>query len=342
MDVKDFDYELPEELIAQTPADKRDSSRLMILDRKAGTIEHAHFYDIVNELGPGDVLVMNNSRVIPARIFGTKRGTGAHIEFLLTKDLGGDLWQTMVRPGRRLHPGDIVDFAEGLSAEIIETMEGGTRKVRFHYEGIFMETLSKVGSMPLPPYIRREAGDTDKERYQTVYSKIDGSVAAPTAGLHFTKELLKEIEAKGVKLAYVTLHVGIGTFRPVKAEKVEDHHMHFEEYFIDEETARTINEAKANGGRIISVGTTSTRTLESSADEDGRVHAGHGNTDIFIFPGYRFKVVDALITNFHLPKSTLMMLISALYDREKILEAYEEAVKERYRFFSYGDAMFIK
>ncbi len=342
MNVADFDYPLPEELIAQAPSAQRDASRLMVVHRSTGELEDKHFYDIVDFLKPGDLLVMNNSRVIPARIYGTKRGTGAHIELLLTKDLGQDQWQSLVRPGKRLHVGDIVDLPAGVSAEIMGNSEGGTRILKFHYQGIFMEKLAEIGSMPLPPYIRRQAQDTDKERYQTVYSKIDGSVAAPTAGLHFTPELLQKIQEKGVGLAEVTLHVGIGTFRPVTADTVEEHHMHFEEYFIDQETAQKINDTKKAGGRIISVGTTSTRTLESATGEDGLVKAGQGSTDIFIYPGYTFKMVDSLITNFHLPKSTLMMLISALYDREKILQAYNHAVEERYRFFSYGDAMFIE
>ena len=341
MDVTAFDYDLPEELIAQTPVEQRDTCRLMVVDRKNDKLYDRHFYDVLDFLEPGDLLVMNDSRVIPARIFGTKRETGAHIEFLLSKNLGGDEWETLVRPGRRLHEGDIVDFPEGVSAEIIGRGDDGTRIVRFSYEGIFMEKLEAIGSMPLPPYIERPAEDADKEQYQTVYSKVEGSVAAPTAGLHFTEELLDKAREKGINTAFVTLHVGIGTFRPVKAEKVEDHHMHFEEYFVDEETADLINRTKAEGHRVVAVGTTSTRTLESCCDETGKVLAGSGRTDIFIYPGFEFKVVDSLITNFHLPKSTLIMLISALYDREKILEAYKHAVEERYRFFSYGDAMLI-
>ena len=341
MDVTAFDYDLPEELIAQTPVEQRDTCRLMVVDRKNDKLYDRHFYDVLDFLEPGDLLVMNDSRVIPARIFGTKRETGANIEFLLSKDLGNDEWETLVRPGRRLHEGDIVDFPEGVSAEIIGRGEDGTRIVRFSYEGIFMERLEGIGSMPLPPYIERPAEDADKEQYQTVYSKVEGSVAAPTAGLHFTEELLDKAREMGIGTAFVTLHVGIGTFRPVKAEKVEDHHMHFEEYFVDEETAELINRTKAEGHRVVAVGTTSTRTLESCCDENGKVLAGSGRTDIFIYPGFEFKVVDSLITNFHLPKSTLIMLISALYDREKILEAYRHAVDERYRFFSYGDAMLI-
>ena len=341
MNVADFDYELPEELIAQKPCDRRDGSRLLVVDRKTGAIKHEHFYDIEKYLRPDDCLVLNDSKVIPARLFGTKDITGAKIEFLLTKRIDGDIWETMVRPGKRLKPGDKVIFEDDFTADILENGEGGTRIVRFDYDGIFMQRLEQIGAMPLPPYIERAAQTEDKERYQTVYAHEEGSVAAPTAGLHFTNELLEKIRAKGTRLAYVTLHVGIGTFRPVKADRVEDHKMHFEEYEISRQAADIINDTKKAGGRIISVGTTSTRTCESAADENGFVKAGSGSTDIFIYPGYEFKVIDSLITNFHLPKSTLMMLISALYDREKILKIYEEAVRERYRFFSYGDAMFI-
>jgi S-adenosylmethionine:tRNA ribosyltransferase-isomerase len=354
MKLDDFDYELPKELIAQKPSEQRDECRMMVLDRAAGTIEHKHFYDIIDYLEPDDCLVLNNSKVLPARLFGVKEGTGAHVEFLLIKRREGDVWETMVRPGKRLKPGDVVDFYREdcpfdgkFKAEVLDYGEDGTRIVRFDYDGIFMERLEELGSMPLPPYIERPSNDEDKDMYQTVYCKEEGSVAAPTAGLHFTEELLKKAADKGVKLAYVTLHVGIGTFRPVKCENVEDHHMHFEEYFVDEETAKTINDTIKSGGRVVSVGTTSTRTVESAAymdNETGQylVASGHGNTGIFIYPGYDFKIVDALITNFHLPKSTLLMLISALYDREKILEAYKVAVDEKYRFFSYGDAMLIK
>ncbi len=350
MNVNDFDYHLPEELIAQKPADKRDMSRLMVIHRDTGKLEHKHFYDVLDYLNPGDCLVMNNSKVIPARLFGTKAETGAKIEFLLIKRIEGDVWETMVRPGRRMKEGDRVIFnAEGepkFEAVVIGYGDDGTRHVRFEYEGIFMERLEELGSMPLPPYIERAAEKEDSERYQTVYAKYEGSVAAPTAGLHFTEEILEKAKAKGVKLAFVTLHVGIGTFRPVKVDKVEEHHMHFEEYEIDEENARIINEAKAAGGRIISVGTTSTRTMESAAVFDEgkgmyQLKAGGASTDIFIYPGYRFKMVDCLITNFHLPKSTLLMLVSALYDREKMIEAYNTAVAEKYRFFSYGDACII-
>ena len=349
MHINDFDYELPQELIAQTPAQKRDCSRLMVVDRKTGEVAHKHFYDIIDELKPTDCLVLNNSKVLPARLYGTKEGTGAKVEFLLIKRIEGDVWETMVRPGKRLKPGDAVTFSdEKLFRAVVQDYgEDGTRIVKFEYEGIFLERLEELGQMPLPPYIERENNLEDKDRYQTVYAKNEGSVAAPTAGLHFTPELLEKAKAKGVKLAYVTLHVGIGTFRPVKAEQIEDHHMHFEEYFVDEETARTINETILSGGRIVSVGTTSTRTVESAAQYDeasGRylVQEGHGSTGIFIYPGYQFKIINALITNFHLPKSTLLMLISALYNREDILRVYKLAVQEKYRFFSYGDAMFIK
>ena len=360
MRIDEFDYHLPEELIAQKPADKRDSSRLLVVHRDTGALEHKHFFDIMDYLQPGDCLVLNNSRVLPARLYGVKEGTGAKIEFLLIKRIQGNLWETMVRPGKRLKPGDSVMFCEKplLRATVKDYGPDGTRLVEFQYEGIFMERLEEVGSMPLPPYIERASEAEDKDRYQTVYSREEGSVAAPTAGLHFTEELLQKAAAKGVELAYVTLHVGIGTFRPVKCENVEDHSMHFEEYFISEEAAKTINRAKREGRRIISVGTTSTRTIESAAyfcetmdSEEGQrnhttgiwqVRSGSGSTGIFIYPGYEFKLVDSLITNFHLPKSTLLMLISALYDREKILEVYEEAIREKYRFFSYGDAMFIE
>ncbi|MBR4150959.1 MAG: tRNA preQ1(34) S-adenosylmethionine ribosyltransferase-isomerase QueA [Firmicutes bacterium] len=343
MNVSDFDYELPKELIAQQPSDTRDGCRLLVIHRDSGELEHKRFYDILNYVNPGDCLVFNDSRVIPARIFGVKEGTGAAIEFLLSKRLEGDTWETLVRPGRRLHVGDRVVFGDGkLFAEIKGYGDEGTRIVDFTYDGVFMEVLDELGSMPLPPYIERAADDSDKDRYQNVYAKNDGSVACATAGLHWTPELIADAEAKGVKTAYVTLHVGIGTFRPVKAEKVEDHHMHFEEYTVSEEAARIVNEARAAGGRIISVGTTACRTMESSCTDDGKLIARSGSTGIFIYPGYRFKMVDALITNFHLPKSTLLMLVSALYDREHMLAAYREAVEQRYRFFSYGDAMLIE
>ena len=351
MRVEDFDYELPEELIAQQPLKDRENCRLMVLDRKNQTIDHKVFSDIVEYIEPGDVLVINDSKVIPARLYGEKEGTGAKIEFLLIKRLKGDLWETMVRPGRRLKPGDKVVFSreegKGLSAEIKEYGEDGTRIVEFTYDGLFMERLEEAGTMPLPPYIERPATEEDREDYQTVYARADGSVAAPTAGLHFTEDLLERIKAKGGEIAALTLHVGIGTFRPVKAEMVEDHHMHFEEYEVSEEAAEIINRAIKGGKKIISVGTTSTRTLESIAyysQEDGKylIKAGEGSTDIFIYPGYEFKIVDQLITNFHLPKSTLVMLVSAMAGREYILTAYREAVKEKYRFFSYGDGMLIR
>lgn len=356
MKISDFDYHLPKELIAQKPADKRDCSRLLVVHRDTGELEHRHFFDITEYMKAGDCLVMNNSKVLPARLYGMKEGTGAKIEFLLTKRMEGDVWETMAKPAKRLKPGDSVMFSESplLRAKVRDFGADGTRIVEFEYDGIFMERLEELGSMPLPPYIEREDSEEDKERYQTVYCREEGSVAAPTAGLHFTEELLKKAEEKGVELVYVTLHVGIGTFRPVKCENVEEHSMHFEEYFISEESAEKINRAKREGRRIISVGTTSTRTLESAAffDErarpvDGKsgcwqVRSGEGSTGIFIYPGYEFRIIDSLITNFHLPKSTLLMLISALYDREKILEIYDEAVREKYRFFSYGDAMFIE
>ncbi len=346
MKLEEFDYHLPQELIAQKPSEKRDQCRLMVVDRKNHTVDHKHFCDILDYLDPSDCLVMNNSKVLPARLFGEKAATGAKVEFLLTRHLEGDCWETMVRPGKRLKPGDSVVFGDNFCADILDYGEDGTRIVRFRYEGIFMERLEELGKMPLPPYIVRESTAEDREMYQTVYCREEGSVAAPTAGLHFTEELLDKAEKKGIRLAYVTLHVGIGTFRPVKCENIEDHHMHFEEYYISEETAKTINDTIRSGGRIVSVGTTSTRTLESAAYADAEsgknlVRPGSGRTDIFIYPGYTFKIIDALITNFHLPKSTLMMLISAFYDREHILAAYEEAVAERYRFFSYGDAMLI-
>lgn len=354
MNINEFDYNLPAELIAQHPVDKRDESRLMVLNRQGKTIEHMKFYDILDYINKGDCLVLNNSKVIPARLFGIKEETGAKVEFLLIKRKGEDVWETLVKPGKRLHPGDAVSFSEDgkLKAEIVGYGEEGTRIVKFFYKGVFLEILDELGKIPLPPYIDREMDTTDKERYQTVYCKDEGSVAAPTAGLHFTPELLEKATAKGVKIAYVTLHVGIGTFRPVKCELIEAHKMHFEEYYIDKENAKIINETKESGGRIISVGTTSSRTLESAAIQENqekedsignsyRIKAGQGSTDIFIYPGYQFKMVDCLITNFHLPKSTLLMLISALYNREEILKAYEIAVAENYRFFSYGDAMII-
>jgi len=340
MDVKDFYYDLPEELIAQVPISKRDESRLLVLDRNNKTIEHKIFKDILDYLKPGDCLVRNNTKVLPARIYG-KKETGANVEFLLLNNIEGDIWESIVRPGNKLHVGTKVIFGDGLlTAEILEVMEGGTRKVKFTYNGIFNEILDQIGLMPLPPYIHEEL--KEKDRYQTVYAKHQGSAAAPTAGLHFTDELLEKIKEKGVEIANVTLHVGIGTFRPVKVEKIEDHHMHTEHYYIKSEDAEKINRTKQNGGRIISVGTTSTRVLESIANEQGLVREVEGDTNIFIYPGYKFKCVDALITNFHLPESTLLMLVSALAGKEYIMDAYEEAVKEKYRFFSFGDAMLIE
>lgn len=349
MKLDDFDYDLPKELIAQTPSAKRDECRLMILNRNKKTIQHRHFYDILDYLNPGDCLVMNDSRVIPARIYGLKEKTGAHIEILIIKRIEGDKWEALVKPGKRLHEGDtvIIDENNKFKAHVLGVYdeENATRLIEFEYDGIFMERLEEIGSMPLPPYIERKSEEDDKEMYQTVYSRIDGSVAAPTAGLHFTNDLLKKTEEKGIKLAYVTLHVGIGTFRPVKCDNVEDHKMHFEECSISEETSIIINNTINEGGRIIAVGTTSTRTLESMAiqtEKGWRIQHGNMSTGIFIYPGYQYKIIDALITNFHLPKSTLLMLISALYNREDILEAYSIAVKEKYRFFSYGDAMLIE
>ena len=336
----DFNFELPEELIAQTPMEKRDGSRLLTLDRITGKTEHMHFFDLPKYLRPGDCLVLNNTRVLPARLIGHRERTGGAIEVLLLLDKGENVWECLVRPGRKMRVGDRVEFGEGvLKAEVIEVLENGNRLVRFEYEGIFLELLERLGQMPLPPYIKAELNDP--ERYQTVYSKELGSAAAPTAGLHFTKELLKQVEEMGVKLCYVTLHVGLGTFRPVKEENILDHEMHSEFCMISQETADIINETKRNGGRVICVGTTSCRTVESWAAEDGTMTASSGWTNIFIYPGYRFKVLDGLITNFHLPESTLIMLVSALAGREHVLDAYAEAVRERYRFFSFGDAMFI-
>ena len=340
MKLSEFNYELPEELIAQTPIEKRDESRLMVLDKNTGKIEHKIFKDIIEYLEPGDCLVRNNTKVIPARLYG-KKETGANAEFILLKNIEGDIWEAMVRPGNKLHVGTKVVFGNGLlRAEILEVLQDGTRKVKFTYNGIFNEILDKIGLMPLPPYIHEELKEND--RYQTVYAKYNGSAAAPTAGLHFTPELLKKIEEKGIKIANVTLHVGIGTFRPVKEEKVENHEMHSEHYYIKKEDAEIINETKKNGGRIIAVGTTSCRVLETVADENGMVCETEGDTKIFIYPGYKFKCLDALITNFHLPQSTLLMLVSSLAGKEYIMKAYEEAVKEKYRFFSFGDAMFIQ
>lgn len=341
MKLDEFDYNLPEELIAQVPIEKRDESKLMVLDREEKNITNHIFKDIIDYLEPGDCLVRNNTKVIPARLYG-KKDTGANVEFVLLNRIEGDTWESIVRPGNKLRPGAKVIFGEGLlEAEILDVMEGGTRKVKFNYEGIFNEILDKIGLMPLPPYIHESL--KEKERYQTVYAKYDGSAAAPTAGLHFTPELLKKIEEKGVKIANVTLHVGIGTFRPVKEENIEEHKMHMEHFYIKEEDAEKINEAKKNGKRVIAVGTTSSRVLETIADpKTGLVKATEGDTGIYIYPGYKFKCIDGLITNFHLPKSTLLMLVSALAGREFILKAYNQAVEEKYRFFSFGDAMFIK
>ncbi len=340
MKVSDFNYNLPEELIAQTPIQKRDESRLMVLDKTNKTIEHKVFKDILDYLKPGDCLVRNNTKVIPARLYGIKEDTGVNVEFLLLHRIEGDIWEVMVHPGRRLKKGVKVTFGNGLlKAEILEQMENGNRKVKFEYNGIFNEILDQIGLMPLPPYIKERL--KDKDRYQTVYAKYEGSAAAPTAGLHFTDELLEKIKAKGVEIANVTLHVGIGTFRPVKVENIEDHDMHSEHYYIKQEDADKINNARKNGGRIISVGTTSCRVLESVADENGFVKEVEGDTSIFIYPGYKFKCIDCLITNFHLPESTLIMLVSTLAGKDFVMSAYEEAVKERYRFFSFGDAMFI-
>lgn len=341
MKVTDFNYNLPEELIAQVPIKKRDESRLMVLDKENKTIEHKVFKDILDYLKPGDCLVRNNTKVIPARLYGVKEETGANVELLLLNRIEGDVWEVMVRPGKKLMPGVKVSFGDGiLKAEIIEKLDGGNRKVKFEYNGIFNEILDEIGLMPLPPYIKERL--QEKDRYQTVYAKYEGSSAAPTAGLHFTDELLEKIKEKGVEIANVTLHVGIGTFRPVKVENIEEHDMHSEHYYIKNEDAEKINNAKKNGGRIISVGTTSCRVLESVADERGYVKEVEGDTNIFIYPGYQFKCIDGLITNFHLPESTLIMLVSALAGKEYIMNAYEEAVKEKYRFFSFGDAMFIK
>ena len=341
MNVKDYDYDLPEELIAQDPLEDRSSSRLMVLDRQTGDVEHRHFTDILEYLHPGDCLVINNTKVIPARLFGVKEDTQAKIEVLLLKRKENDIWETLVKPGKKAKPGTKLVFGDGLlTAEVVDVVEEGNRLIQFHYDGIFEEILDQLGQMPLPPYITHQL--KDKNRYQTVYAKYDGSAAAPTAGLHFTKELLQKVKDMGVDIAEVTLHVGLGTFRPVKVENVLDHHMHSEFYMVSQEAADKINRAKESGHRVVAVGTTSTRTLEAAADENGRLHETSGWTEIFIYPGYQFKVIDALITNFHLPQSTLVMLVSALAGREHVLHAYEIAVKERYRFFSFGDAMLIQ
>ena len=339
MKKSDFYFDLPEELIAQTPLERRDASRLLALDRATGEMEHRHFFDLPDYLKSGDCLVLNDSRVLPARLMGN-RLTGGAVEVVLLRDLGGGKWECLTRPGRKTRPGTELTFGDGLlTATVTDALDDGNKVLEFHYDGIFLEILDKLGKMPLPPYIKEEL--RDRERYQTVYSRELGSAAAPTAGLHFTPELLEQIQAKGVQICYVTLHVGLGTFRPVKEEEILDHVMHSEYCVIPEETAKIINETKAAGGRVIAVGTTSCRTLESFTDPDGTVQARGGWTDIFIYPGYTFKCIDALVTNFHLPESTLIMLVSALAGRERILRAYETAVRERYRFFSFGDAMFI-
>ena len=341
MKTSDFYFDLPKEQIAQDPLEDRSSSRLMVLDKKTGDVSHHIFKDIIDFLNPGDCLVINNTKVIPARLHGLKEDTGAHVEILLLKRMENDTWETLVKPGKKLRPGAMVSFGGGLlRAEILDVVDEGNRKVKFIYDGIFEEILDKLGEMPLPPYITHKL--EDKNRYQTVYAKYDGSAAAPTAGLHFTKELLEEIERKGIKIANITLHVGLGTFRPVKVDDVTQHHMHSEFYMVDEAAAEIINSTKDNGGRVIAVGTTSTRTLETVADAQGHVRPCSGWTQIFIYPGYAFKCIDALITNFHLPESTLLMLVSALASKEIILNAYNIAVKEGYRFFSFGDAMLIR
>lgn len=340
MNTSEFYYDLPQELIAQTPADPRDSSRLLVYNRAEGSVQHKIFRDIIDFLNPGDALVINDTRVIPARLYGKKQGTGRQVEFLLLNQLSKDTWEVILRPGRKLRPGDRVSFAEELEAEILEKQEDGVTKVKFCFQGSFEALLDEYGNMPLPPYITKRL--EDRERYQTVYAKERGSAAAPTAGLHFTPELMENIKKKGVDIIPVLLHVGLGTFRPVKAERLEDHKMHSEYYSISEESAHRINAVKERGGRVIAVGTTSVRTLESAADQEGRVKEQSGNTDIFIYPGYRFRCVDALITNFHLPESTLLMLISAFMGKEQALEVYRLAVQEKYRFFSFGDAMFIQ
>lgn len=341
MNVKDFYFDLPQELIAQDPLEDRSASRLLVLDKETGEVTHRHFRDIKEYLKPGDCLVINDTKVIPARLLGTKKDTGAKIEVLLLKRREDDIWETLVKPGKKARPGAELEFGEGLlKATVVEVADEGNRLIQFHYDGIFEEILDQLGQMPLPPYITHQL--KDKNRYQTVYAKHQGSAAAPTAGLHFTKELLAEIKELGVEIAHVTLHVGLGTFRPVKTENVLDHHMHSEFYMVEESEAQKVNKAKESGGRIICVGTTSCRTIESAAGEDGLLKAGSGWTEIFIYPGYQFKLLDCLITNFHLPESTLVMLVSALAGREWVLSAYGEAVKERYRFFSFGDAMLIK
>ena len=340
MDVKDFYYDLPQELIAQDPLEDRSSSRLLVLDKKTGEMQHKVFKDIVNYLHPGDCLVINDTKVIPARLIGSKEGTDAHIEILLLKRRENDIWETLVKPGKKAKPGTVINFGDGLlKGTVIDVVEEGNRLIQFSYEGIFEEILDQLGQMPLPPYITHRL--KDKNRYQTVYAKYEGSAAAPTAGLHFTEELFQKLEEKGVLVANVTLHVGLGTFRPVKVDDVSKHHMHTEFYQVTKEEADKINKAKQAGGRIVCVGTTSCRTIESAADENGVLKPGQGDTDIFIYPGYSFKMMDVLITNFHLPESTLLMLVSALAGKEQVMRVYEEAVQERYRFFSFGDAMII-
>ena len=340
MKTSDFYYDLPKELIAQDPLEDRSASRLMHLNKETGEYEHGHFRDILKYLKPGDCLVINDTKVIPARLYGSKVGTDAAIEILLLKRRENDIWETLVKPGKKCKVGTVISFGDGiLTGEVVDIVDEGNRLIQFHYDGIFEEILDQLGEMPLPPYITHKL--QDKNRYQTVYAKYDGSAAAPTAGLHFTKELLQQVKDKGIDIAEVTLHVGLGTFRPVKVDNVLDHHMHSEFYMVSQEAADKINNAKKNGGRIISVGTTSTRTLEAASDENGMLKECSGWTDIFIYPGYSFKVIDCLITNFHLPQSTLVMLVSALAGREHVLNAYKEAVEERYRFFSFGDAMFI-
>ena len=341
MKTSDFNFNLPEELIAQHPLEKRDTSRLMVLDKATGEIEHKHFYDVINYLNPGDTLVLNNTRVLPARLIGEKEETGGKIEFLLLKRIEGDKWECLAKPGKRAKIGTIFTFGEGkLKCKVVDIVEEGNRVIEFIYDGIFEQVLDELGEMPLPPYITERL--EDRERYQTVYSKEKGSAAAPTAGLHFTEDLLKEIKDKGVNIAYLTLHVGLGTFRPVKVDDVNNHVMHSEYYHLDKENAELINKTKEAGKRVIAVGTTSSRTLETIGDENGRVREQSGWTDIFIYPGYKFKIVDNLITNFHLPESTLIMLVSALAGQDNIMNAYNTAVKEKYRFFSFGDSMFIK
>ncbi len=341
MKTSDFNFELPPELIAQTPIEKRDASRLLVLNKETGEREHRHFYDLPEYLHPGDCLILNNSRVLPARLLGQRLPGGGACEVLLLIDRGDKTWECLVRPGKKMRKGAKLSFGNGeLTAQVVDELPGGNRMVKFDYEGIFLEVLDRLGKMPLPPYIKEEL--QDRERYQTVYSKVVGSAAAPTAGLHFTPELLKKVQDMGVKVGYVTLHVGLGTFRPVKEDEITDHEMHSEYCVVPQETADLINETKRNGGRVICVGTTSCRTIESWAQEDGTMQASAGWTQIFIYPGYRFKVLDALITNFHLPESTLIMLVSALAGRENVLNAYQEAVEEKYRFFSFGDAMFIQ